>query len=147
MNDSLEDEVQRKFSVLEDFARTQPQASNFVAMLKEVVQASLASHKTSRLKRVGRELDTLAEECFVTDATRQYRERYWEQSASSKGSLLVGEVKTALREGRIRDADQMRVILIYLDQIATGLRKKVLNDKEAEELEVLAREFETRNSR
>jgi hypothetical protein len=99
------------------------------------VQAALAAHKASRLKKVGRELDTLAEEVFVTDATRQYRERYWNHSASAKRSLVFGEVKTALREGQIRDEDQMRVILIYLDQVATGLRKKVLKENETEELE------------
>jgi len=147
MSDSIEQEVQHKFSVLEDFGKTQPQGADFIGAIKGVVQAAVASHKASTLKKVVRELDTLAEEFFVTDSAQHYRNRYWSKAGGSAETLVEENVRQALRERRIQGEDQMRAILVYLDQIATGLRKNFLDEQDTERLKVFARRFEIDRSR
>src|SRR5215471_861692 len=99
MSEQLEKELERKLSILEDYVRTHPRESeSFFKQFKLVVQAALATHKTSTLKSLGRELDTIAEELFVMDSTStlHYRERYWGQTAVGNEGLVAKEVKSAI---------------------------------------------------
>src|SRR5687767_6907155 len=100
MNELLETKIRRKLSVLEDFARqTQPQGPDFFGQFKQGVLDALPSHKTSTLKKLDRELDTMAEEVFALPSAKPFREQYW----SGEPSAIEEEVKRALRERRVRD--------------------------------------------
>ena len=142
MNDELESEIRRKIAVFEEIVRSELWGTGWLNLMNQVLQGGLASHKASTLEQIAHELDTMAEEAFVRPNLRKYHDRYWGHNVVG---LVEREVKSALFDRRIRDEDQMRVINIYLDQIATGTRVNFLGETQTEQLRTLVLGFLSHN--